>query len=834
MNDTPAENKPEPKKGAEKKPRRTGKRILKLLLRSLLSFLVLAVFLFIGGVIYWNWYLPDYIANRILPPLREQAGLDGMELKIRRIGLTGLDLEAFALTGADGKTLSFDSIRADYTPHLPFRTPRALDITNLTLAGGDIRVAVKGGKFSLSGFELERVLARVSELTAKSAPVPAGEAPHEAAVVLEKITLRDLRLHLDWEGRTVVIPAAAVITSENNEWKVIRAEIALAPRGQMLRFTVEYDTVAASAKADGSAELRLEALSDLTGAGLRGSAKLGINAVVSLADGNVNAVGSIDAELGFDPQSGLPVDFPKPVRLRQEWSLRYRTAEKELLAILNGTMEPNAITFDGGAVEAETTEPVRWKFTCSNTPAAGFRVVEAGLAAGPVRFDAHGYTLEAPQLRLEEHDGRYLIAGTGMKVTNSALKLRADSIDLLIPLPPTGKLPATLNAGSIRLQEHELGALRSTFYAKERSLILAGEFENKLVPGARIDFRGSVSPRPGEMPDMLLEVNVPPWSPKQPIALSQIRPEFGDATFTGVVSLGGAARFEAGKLTTGVQVLLEEGLFDWPELKLRAEGIRFDLRFNDLLSLNTPGGQSLRISKITSGELAFTNLLLLFDIASKEQANLERASVGWCGGTVMLHSIRLNPSNLANLAVNTEIYCENLSLAELVSQLGLSKASGEGVLFGKIPVKLSARRGISVDSSYLYTRPGGSNTIKLTDPGQIAGGMAGAALKQSQLDFALEALKDFTYSWAKLNFTTEKEDLVLSLQFDGRPNQPLPFAYDEESGQLKRDPAGRALFEGIQLNINTHLPLNRLLRISEKFKQLSDGREKAAPKEEKR
>ena len=139
MNDTPIENKPEekPETGTEQKPeqkksgnktRRILRRILKFLFWTLLLLVVLAVALFIGGVIYWNWYLPELIETRLLPPVREQFGLDEMELKIRRIGLTGLDLETFALTGEDGRRLSFDSIRADYTPHLPFRTPRALDI----------------------------------------------------------------------------------------------------------------------------------------------------------------------------------------------------------------------------------------------------------------------------------------------------------------------------------------------------------------------------------------------------------------------------------------------------------------------------------------------------------------------------------------------------------------------------------------------------------------------------------------------------------------------------------------------------------------------------------
>ena len=832
MNDTNKERKPEtaPESKTEKtgkKPRRVLRRLLKGLVWSLFTLVVLAVVVFIGGVIYWNWYLPEYIETRLLPPCREQLGLDDMELKIRRIGLTGLDLETFVLTGEDGRRLSFDSIRADYTPHLPFRTPRALEITNLTLSGGDIRFAVKEGKFTISGFNLERVLARISELTAKSASSPESpeppQTPETAAVVLEKITLRDLRLHVNYEGRTMVIPVEAVVTSENHEWKLIRAEVTLTPRGQKIHFNIACDTVATTAKINGDAEFRIEAFSDLTGGGIGGDAKADFNAAVSFAGGDVNALGALHVALGLGPKSGIPVDFSTPVQLHQNWSVRYRTAEQELVAILDGNMEPNAITFDSGAVQAKTTEPVRWNLTCTNTPDAGFRIAGANVTTGPVQFDAHGYTLQAPQLRLEEHDGHYLLSGSGMSVTNPTLKLNADAINLVIPLPATEKLPATLTADSIRLGDRELGVFRSTFYGRKRGIFLSGDFENKLIPGARIDFRGNVTPRPGEMPDMLFEVNVPPWSPKQPIALSKIRPEFGDATFTGVLSLGGAARFENGKLTTGVQIMLEDGLFDWPELPFKAEGIRLDLRFNDLLSFNTPAGQTLRVEKIRSGNLEFSDLLVLFDLTSQNQATIERVSVNWCGGTVMAHALRLNPSDFSNFALNTEIYCENLSLAELVTQLELSKASGDGVLFGKIPVRISSRRGVSIDTSYLYTRPGANNTIKLSDPEQIAGGMAGAALQQSQLDFALEALKDFTYSWAKLNFTTEKEYLVLSLQFDGKPNQALPFAYDEASGQLKRDPAGKALFEGIQLNINTRLPLNRLLRISEKFKQFNEN-----------
>ncbi len=801
------------------RPHRTRRFIFRFTLVTLVGLGLL----FVAGVIWWNWYLPDFIGKQLLPELRKRVGLDEMQLKVRRIGLTGLDLEAVTLTGKDGGTLSFDSVRADYMPHLPFRAMRRLNITNLTLSGGEIHASVKGGKLAISGFDLDQVRKRFpGQSTAKGTESP-------ASVILEQITVRNLRLDLDYEGRRLTIPVAAVITSEHNEWKKIRAELVLTPRGQRITATAEYDTAAAAAKLTGDAALRLESFSDLTQDRFGGDAKLHYELALGFAGGDVNALGTLDAELELGDRSGLPVVFTTPVKLHQNCNLRYRTAAKELHAIFDGEMEPAAVTLDRGTVKAESGGKASWKFNLSDT-GDGIRVSGIELTAGPLRFEGHGFTLRAPQLRMERLGGHDAVSGSGMTLVNPGLGLEASGINLLIPLPPDETLPATLNIGSIRRNGKELGAVRGSFRPDGEDLLLSGDFLNKFLPGARVDFRGRVSPRPGRMPDMLLELNVSPWRPEKPLKLAEYVPGFGRATASGIVSLGGAARFENGKLSTGIQLLLEEGTLDWPEQKLKAEDIRIDLQLNNLPDWSTPGSQTIRIGKLRCGNFDFSNLAVRFNLVSREQADIERAGVEWCGGTIMLHSVRFNPSNFDRLSINTDLYCENLSLSGLVSQLGLCKATGDGVLFGKIPVKWSARRGVSFDASYLYSRPGGSSTIRLTEPEKLAGGMADAALRKTQLDFALEALRDFTYDWARIYLTPEGDDLQLSLQFDGKPNQPLPFAYDEQTGQLRRDPAARAVFEGIQLNVNTHLPLNRLLQLNETFRQLSEK----TPKEEKK
>jgi hypothetical protein len=80
------------------------------------------------------------------------------------------------------------------------------------------------------------------------------------------------------------------------------------------------------------------------------------------------------------------------------------------------------------------------------------------------------------------------------------------------------------------------------------------------------------------------------------------------------------------------------------------------------------------------------------------------------------------------------------------------------------------------------------------------------------LDIATEALKDYTYQWAKLSVQTEDNTLLLKLQFDGKPNRLLPFAYDGKSGQFKRV-AGQGLadFKGLSIDLNLRSPLNDIL-----------------------
>jgi hypothetical protein len=82
------------------------------------------------------------------------------------------------------------------------------------------------------------------------------------------------------------------------------------------------------------------------------------------------------------------------------------------------------------------------------------------------------------------------------------------------------------------------------------------------------------------------------------------------------------------------------------------------------------------------------------------------------------------------------------------------------------------------------------------------------------MELAAAALKDYDYSWAKLNITSEGEELLLQMQMDGKPAKTLPFVYRKDIGgfiKVEADSKG-SKFQGIRLDVNFRLPLNKLLQ----------------------
>jgi hypothetical protein len=155
----------------------------------------------------------------------------------------------------------------------------------------------------------------------------------------------------------------------------------------------------------------------------------------------------------------------------------------------------------------------------------------------------------------------------------------------------------------------------------------------------------------------------------------------------------------------------------------------------------------------------------------------------------------------------------------VLEQLGAAQADGEGTVNGRIPILWHNGR-LSFDNGFLYSTPGQTGAIQLSGTQALLAGLPPGTPQHTQLDIATEALKDYTYKWAKLNVRSENDILLLKLQFDGKPNRLLPFAYDQSLGQFKRvSGAGQADFKGISIDLNLRSPLNDIINYKDLLKQ---------------
>jgi hypothetical protein len=244
--------------------------------------------------------------------------------------------------------------------------------------------------------------------------------------------------------------------------------------------------------------------------------------------------------------------------------------------------------------------------------------------------------------------------------------------------------------------------------------------------------------------------------------------------------------------------------------ELVLDGISGELNFTDIFSLKSAPKQSLKISQISFRDLKADNLVTDFQIESKESIFIEQCRVNWCQGHVSIQSFRFFPGvNDYSVTFN----CDRLNLADIMEQFGVARATGNGAVNGTIPIALSKGR-FTFGEGFLYSTPGDGGNIHVTGTEALSAGLPPDSEQYMQMEIAREALKDFKYEWAKMTLSTEDADMVMKLQFDGKPANTLPFVYKKDIGKfikLETDVQGSE-FQGISLDINFRVPLNEILK----------------------
>jgi hypothetical protein len=217
------------------------------------------------------------------------------------------------------------------------------------------------------------------------------------------------------------------------------------------------------------------------------------------------------------------------------------------------------------------------------------------------------------------------------------------------------------------------------------------------------------------------------------------------------------------------------------------------------------------------------NGVIDFQIESPRSFLVEKSHFNWADGTVDAPAIRFRPDKDDYHLI---LYCDRLNLAKVLGQFGAASVEAQGELNGRIPIRIKKGQ-LSFQDGFLFTTPGQPGKIRMTDTEILTAGIPPDTAQYAQMELARKALEDYDYTWARLNINTEGEDLLLNMQLDGKPAQSLPFVYRKDMGGFAKVEAGvqGSNFQGIRLDINFRLPLNKIMQYKELLQLIQQSRE---------
>jgi len=377
--------------------------------------------------------------------------------------------------------------------------------------------------------------------------------------------------------------------------------------------------------------------------------------------------------------------------------------------------------------------------------------------------------------------------------------------------PVAGKTAkGSVSAASLKYKGRQLGSVSSQVRQTATGFAFEGRHQSTVLPEMKLNFSGEsrlFNVASGES-NLRIELTRPDSAPE--IDLGKFFPEANGFRINGNFDLKSDFTMDGRGFNGSLQADLNDfRLFSAPN-KLALEGIRMSLNFPELPQIRSAPGQSLQFRKFSLGNLTTERGRIDFQIESARSLLIEKMRFFWCEGGVETQAMRLSPG-VQDYRIT--FFCDRLNLAKVLEQFGAAAAEGRGAVNGRIPLQYTNGK-ISFDDGFLFSTPGDGGKIRLTGTDILTAGIPPNTPQFVQMELAREALKDYDYTWAKLNITSQGEELLLQMQMDGKPANTLPFVYRKDIGgfmKVEADAKG-STFQGIRLDVNFRLPLNKLLQ----------------------
>jgi hypothetical protein len=794
--------------------------------RFLLRLIIIIALLPVIGWAAITTLLPVYLQYFLLPALAARADIDNFHARRLFIGLTEAG-GGFAIGPEKSPAVAVSALTASYHPVALL----AGKLEEISVSGLEIHFVFTDNQLIIDDPGLQKLFTSPSPAKDKEG---AGETI-QLPLAVKRVTIRQSALICRMADRVIRLPFAAYadLAATGAPSGPLQVQLQLFPGEQEIDLAAALDLKQQKAHLVFStnninprhfasltnlpAGLQLDTRADFSGSadvGLSPFVLSAIKAQLSLRDSSMHY-----HDISLSQQKAPQQETPPTTII---FSGSRQDISQPLLFTVTGSLPDLAVDMRG---------------TVLSLPSPSFDI-KGSVAADTISIDSvarlrltaenENLTLEVPTIALQAAITRqgkeafHLQADLtidGASFDHHSSGTRAEGGHLTLPLSwplsderKNGKLTLT----KITWQEKEIGALAGTVWLQEKKLGMTADFHSRLLQGvtALLSLSADFS---GEAGRSELSLTIPP-AKLADFSPARIFPQAKDITFSGLINGEAQLSLADGRLTGNARLSLKNGSLDLAKRKITVSGIDTTLTFPFLPQLRSAPNQKLNFASARIGEFAVNGGSLHFTVESEGSFFLEKGNFNWAEGSVNTYALRFAENHLQPEMI---FYCTKLKLARILEQVGIKNVEGDGTVNGRIPVSFSEGK-ITFEPSFLYSTPGEGGVIRIAGGDFLTQAIPLDSPQFGQLDFAQEALRNFSYNWAKVHLFSDNDTLVMQLSLDGKPASPLPFTYDSATGGLRRIhvETGQGISQPILLDVNFRFPLNTFLDYDKNFKDL--------------
>ncbi len=485
------------------------------------------------------------------------------------------------------------------------------------------------------------------------------------------------------------------------------------------------------------------------------------------------------------------------------------TSQTKTIRLPQVSLKGTAGLVNNGNISPEATFKLQSPNTSILLSPARLNIADLSLA-GQVKTNING------AIGLE---GLLQFKGAGGSLPEPGIKISGGRGSIPLKWPPERQMnKGDISIAALYHKKLNVGKIRGKIQQTRTGFAFNARHINRLLPKMSLNFSGNS--RLFDTSEPTAKMNFTLLRPDQAaeIELGKILPESKGVKVGGKLMLSGELAADSSGFRGSIGLQIQNASLRIKKDKFAIEGIQMSLSIPELPNIRSAVGQHLLFSKITLGDLVAKDGRIDFQIESHRTFLIEKMRFIWCDGKVETQSMRISP---AMKDYHITFYCDRLKLAQVLEQFGAAAAKGGGTVNGRIPLHYTNGK-IRFDDGILFSTPGQGGKISLKGTNILTAGMTPNTPQYVQMELAREALKDYDYSWAKLNITSEGEELLLQMQMDGKPARTLPFVYKKEIGGFVKVEAGSkgSKFQGIRLDVNFRLPLDKMLQYKDLIKMI--------------